>query len=145
MSSIQLRHPHAFGNHSSETIMHPLDNVIWQALGTRHASFAQGNGLDVAWGLAERAGSVYVASENNDAIKRFDLVSGAFLGDFVATVAHGGPAYVGFTPFPVPEPSSAALIALVAGGAWVRVRVTRRRGRAVLSDIGSNYRSEISC
>jgi len=25
--------------------MHPLDNVIWQALGTRHASFAQGNGL----------------------------------------------------------------------------------------------------
>ena len=24
--------------------MHPLDNVIWQALGTRHASFAQGNG-----------------------------------------------------------------------------------------------------
>src|SRR6202011_4975625 len=29
----------------SETIMHPLDNVIWQALGTRHASFAHGNGL----------------------------------------------------------------------------------------------------
>jgi predicted GNAT family acetyltransferase len=25
--------------------MHALDNVIWQALGTRHASFAQGNGL----------------------------------------------------------------------------------------------------
>src|SRR5258708_34032302 len=25
--------------------MHPLDNVIWKALGTRHASFAQGNGL----------------------------------------------------------------------------------------------------
>jgi predicted GNAT family acetyltransferase len=25
--------------------MHPLDNVIWQALGTRHASFAHGNGL----------------------------------------------------------------------------------------------------
>jgi ribosomal protein S18 acetylase RimI-like enzyme len=45
MSSIPLRHPHAFGNHSPETIMHPLDNVIWQALGTRHASFAQGNGL----------------------------------------------------------------------------------------------------
>jgi predicted GNAT family acetyltransferase len=31
--------------HSSETIMHPLDNVIWHALGTRHASFARGNGL----------------------------------------------------------------------------------------------------
>ena len=45
MSSIQLRHPHAFGNRSPETIMHPLDNVIWQALGTRHASFAHGNGL----------------------------------------------------------------------------------------------------
>ncbi len=25
--------------------MHPLDNVIWQALGTRHARFAHGNGL----------------------------------------------------------------------------------------------------
>jgi predicted GNAT family acetyltransferase len=25
--------------------MHALDNVIWQALGTRHASFAHGNGL----------------------------------------------------------------------------------------------------
>ena len=36
---------HTLGNHSSETIMHPLDNVIWQALGTRQASFAQGNGL----------------------------------------------------------------------------------------------------
>jgi ribosomal protein S18 acetylase RimI-like enzyme len=32
-------------DHSPETIMHPLDNVIWQALGTRHASFAHGNGL----------------------------------------------------------------------------------------------------
>jgi ribosomal protein S18 acetylase RimI-like enzyme len=36
---------HAFGSHSPKTIMHPLDNVIWQALGTRHASFAHGNGL----------------------------------------------------------------------------------------------------
>jgi ribosomal protein S18 acetylase RimI-like enzyme len=25
--------------------MHPLDNVIWKALGTRHARFARGNGL----------------------------------------------------------------------------------------------------
>jgi predicted GNAT family acetyltransferase len=33
------------GTHAPETIMHPLDNVIWQALGTRHASFAHGNGL----------------------------------------------------------------------------------------------------
>jgi ribosomal protein S18 acetylase RimI-like enzyme len=45
MSSIQSRHLHAFGSHSPETIMHALDNVIWQALGTRQASFAQGNGL----------------------------------------------------------------------------------------------------
>jgi predicted GNAT family acetyltransferase len=45
VSSIQLRHLKAFGSHSPETIMHALDNVIWHALGTRHASFARGNGL----------------------------------------------------------------------------------------------------
>src|SRR6266851_8827152 len=45
MPRMQLRHLHTFGSHSPETIMHPLDNVIWQALGTRHARFAHGNGL----------------------------------------------------------------------------------------------------
>src|ERR1700737_4213168 len=29
----------------NEPIMHPLDNVIWQDIGTRHVRFAQGNGL----------------------------------------------------------------------------------------------------
>jgi streptogramin lyase len=84
--------------------------------------FAEGNGLSVPVGMTLGPdGNLYVASPGSDSIKRFDPISGAFLGDFVAVTAHPDPALIQFTPFPIPEPTSIVLLGLAAGlGAIVR-------------------------
>jgi hypothetical protein len=98
--------------------------------------FASGNGLNIPWGLAEGSdGNLYVASEFSRNIKRFNLSTGAFVDDFIpSTPDNRFPSYIGFTPFPVPEPSS-AVFALGAGAAilarWLRSRKTDRNNHRI--------------
>jgi WD40 repeat protein len=74
--------------------------------------FAQGNGLDVPLGMTLGPdGNVYVASTLGNSIKRFNVSTGLFLGDFISLTAHPNPTLIEFTPFPIPEPSSCLLVA----------------------------------
>jgi hypothetical protein len=92
--------------------------------------FASGNGLDVPIGLAEAANTnIYVASSFADQILRFDLTTGTFLGPFVSNTAHMGPAYLAFTPFPVPEPSSFILAGIAGLGVAGRALLGRADGQ----------------
>jgi hypothetical protein len=104
-------------------------DTIYQFDGTTGAytgNFAMGNGLNFPFRLAEGAdGNLYVASEFTRNIKRFNLTTGAFVDDWVpSTAGNRFPSYIGFTPFPVPEPSSAIL---ALAGIAVLVRSMRRR------------------
>lgn len=91
-------------------------------------NFAMGNGLNGPIGLAEGAdGNLYVASVFTHNIKRFNLSSGAFVDDFVPNTAGlRAPTYIGFTPFPVPEPSS-AILGLALGSAIAARKLLRKR------------------
>jgi hypothetical protein len=92
--------------------------------------FASGNGLDLPWGLAEGSdGNLYVASTFSQNIKRFSLDTGTFVDDWVPTTAGNRfPSYIGFTPFPIPEPSS-VLLALITGIPCL-IQSLRRRAKA---------------
>jgi hypothetical protein len=91
--------------------------------------FAQGNGLNGTYGITIGPdGDVYVSSTLGNSIKRFEFVSGTFLGNYVTTTAHPAPSIIQFTPFPIPEPSSVVLSAL---GGCALVLVRRKRVRTV--------------
>jgi hypothetical protein len=99
--------------------------------------FAAGNGLDAPIGLAQGPdGNIYVASTFADKIHRFNLSTGAFLGDFVPNTVHDAPTYIGFTPFPVPEPTSLMFASLGMGLFAVR-RLCRNRTRQALRASGN--------
>jgi streptogramin lyase len=81
------------------------------ATGSYLGIFASGNGMNVPEGLAEGTdGNLYVASFFSQEIKRFDLLSGTFVDNFVTNTQGRFPSYIEFTPFPVPEPTSLGLV-----------------------------------
>jgi hypothetical protein len=91
--------------------------------------FAAGNGLDVPIGLAQGPdNNVYVASVFGSNVKRFDVITGTFVDDFIQSTAHDFPAYIGFTPFPIPEPTGIVLTVLPAGAALARLLRRSLRG-----------------
>jgi streptogramin lyase len=92
------------------------------ATGAYLGVFASGNGLNLPYGLAEGLdGNLYVASEFSQNIKRFNLTTGAFVDNFVPlTAGNRFPSHIGFTPSPIPEPTSAVLVLSVGCAAFAR-------------------------
>jgi hypothetical protein len=113
------------------------NDTLWRFDGTTGAYlglFASGNGLNAPVGITQGPdGAIYVASEFSDQIKRFDLSTGNFIGDFIPSTTHQFPSYLAFTPYPVPEPTSLSLCCLAVGvGGAIRLR---RRFRRVDNDV----------
>jgi hypothetical protein len=100
--------------------------------------FAEGNGMNAPVGIAIGPdGNVYVASTGGSRIQRFDVASGAFLGNFVASTAHPFPTYIQFSPSPIPEPNTMILVGLVAGATMLGRKYCQRRRTQMHSTGGS--------
>lgn len=89
-----------------------FDPVSGASLGAFVASGSGGLGLPIGIEFGPD-GQLYTASFNSNSIKRYDSASGGYLGDFVSA-GSGGLGQPNFITFAIPEPSTAALLAVAA-------------------------------